>query len=965
MEVNDLVGGIVGGVAVSERRSTGQAVGSSLIGAVAALWGVSQPARGDLVFDSVRYDGSVRSGATSGVERHFTDTNYYLGGGDVFDVPLPAVGAFPLSPLLDPFDLLMDFVDLPNAPYQGELLGRTTVWITNQTISGNIFANTLDSNETHPVEFEAYLYDDELGPQETVIVYPIVENFAFPYLPPSISSITGRGSMNDPLHIQLQMTASELAFRNGFAKIHLYYDYYTPTYQTALYDDTVQPDLSNDYRAPTAVSLPIGASSIVVGSGVDDSGNVDLDFLRVNVPPGAAIQQMILAEYEGESATSFVGMQSGAAFTFNPDPITGDPFACISECLGWTHFGPGQPGASVGQDLLPIMSANSSSGFTAPLASPEYTFWMQENNSDAKFTLDFVVTGGAPTSPVIGSSGDLEEIARHTLPGGRRRAEQGVTWAGGGWVTAQGQNEILVGTERILSRFTGDWKQLVHERIEDQDTVEHIGDVTWSGQYVYAPIEVQNPANPEMPHQKIVRYDAVSLDKDENEEWDVPNNIRLAGVEYHDGKLYGVEFIRGEDADFASVLIFEESDLSATPEEVHVDVPWANGIAINNGLVFITSGCSKADALFCRPKAPEGRIHVFSLSDFAPGEHAGKATLNAERDGFGSYSYRVPHLLHAEGLAFLGDELWVALGDEVAQLDTTGIAQDGRKLIGTGGDWGPGVFPSLPNQSTSVVLEASTVSVSSAAKSRNLYLFGESDVVLGNQGSLEVGGSLAIREGRLSVGHGRLEVGELSIGSGNTGNGELIITDFAANIQVSRRLRLEENGAVSIVVGSTIQMTGSDFENFSTSSMGYGDLANLSLMFAGGSDVVDLFEVASEDIGGSEGRAAAEYRLGALQVGGANVSRVMLIDDFDNQLKSSIAEALYVDSLQVLPGSILYLNAINLYAGGTLVLPGQGDLYGGGVILSVIPEPPSLLIVCVGVLFLWCRRKESQTMVAD
>jgi hypothetical protein len=185
----------------------------------------SPTAFGDLIFQSVRYDGSVRSGMTTGVERHFTDTDYDLGGSDIFDVPLPGVPAFPVAPLLTPpFNLLMDFVDLPNTFYQGELLDRTTIWITNQTSTGAIFKNTLDGNDTHPVEFEAFLYDDELGPLETLIVHPVVENFAIPHMPPSISSITGRGSLNNPIHIQLQMTANELAFRNGFIKLHLYFD---------------------------------------------------------------------------------------------------------------------------------------------------------------------------------------------------------------------------------------------------------------------------------------------------------------------------------------------------------------------------------------------------------------------------------------------------------------------------------------------------------------------------------------------------------------------------------------------------------------------------------------------------------------------------------------------------------------------------------------------------------------------
>ena len=61
--------------------------------------------------------------------------------------------------------------------------------------------------------------------------------------------------------------------------------------------------------------------------------------------------------------------------------------------LGYTHFGPGY--GEIGGDILPELALENFGvpGFTPPLPSGSYTFWIQqEGPADTGYQLDFVVT---------------------------------------------------------------------------------------------------------------------------------------------------------------------------------------------------------------------------------------------------------------------------------------------------------------------------------------------------------------------------------------------------------------------------------------------------------------------------------------------------------------------------------------------------------------------------------------------
>jgi Dockerin type I domain len=165
------------------------------------------------------------------------------------------------------------------------------------------------------------------------------------------------------------------------------------------------------------------------------------------------------------------------------------------------------------------------------------------------------------------------------------------------------------------------------------------------------------------------------------------------------------------------------------------------------------------------------------------------------------------------------------------------------------------------------------------------------------------------------------------------GTGTLVIANAVAGITVSNLLHVGQNGSIEAVPGSTIHMTGSVFENESTDPESLADMENLELVFEGGNADVDTFEVAGKSL--DEAGEDANFILGELTVGGADVGHVQLVDAVDNQPDWEGEEVLYVRRLTVGAGSVLDLNGLELYCdemtidptatvlGGMPVIPGQ------------------------------------------
>jgi len=183
--------------------------------------------------------------------------------------------------------------------------------------------------------------------------------------------------------------------------------------------------------------------------------------------------------------------------------------------------------------------------------------------------------------------------------------------------------------------------------------------------------------------------------------------------------------------------------------------------------------------------------------------------------------------------------------------------------------------------------------------------------------SLRIGGrysgdSTSPASGTIEISGGVLSAGRVTISCGAPG--ALRITDPSSQITVSQALHFGSDASLDTVPDSTIHMTGAALENESTDPAALEGLGNLTLVFEGGLEDVDPFEVAGQDMGPVAEGFELNFALDTLQLGGERAGRVELIDAFDNQPDWEGAEALYVRNLLFVgPGSCLQTNDLNVY----------------------------------------------------
>ena len=236
-------------------------------------------------------------------------------------------------------------------------------------------------------------------------------------------------------------------------------------------------------------------------------------------------------------------------------------------------------------------------------------------------------------------------------------------------------------------------------------------------------------------------------------------------------------------------------------------------------------------------------------------------------------------------------------------------------------------------------------------------------------GSVAVENALTVRGRAASytITGGNLKTATLAVGSQQPGalygNGMLEIGQNA-NVYVSRQLSFGHNSMLLTEQGSTIHLTGGPstssvfrptFEILSTDASAMAGLNDLTVIFEGGSSYWATMEVAGEDMGFTNEGFVGNFALDTLQIGGDDVARVKLVDLFDNQVDWNGVEALYVDTLIVNEGSLLYLNGLNIYY--------RHGIFGGGLILDnatvqalPVPEPMTLAVLAAGSLALLRRR---------
>jgi hypothetical protein len=214
--------------------------------------------------------------------------------------------------------------------------------------------------------------------------------------------------------------------------------------------------------------------------------------------------------------------------------------------------------------------------------------------------------------------------------------------------------------------------------------------------------------------------------------------------------------------------------------------------------------------------------------------------------------------------------------------------------------------------------------------------------------------------GALNLSGGTSTFGTLLVGDETfPGVGSLSISDAAASVTVKTALSFGGHASVNFVPGATIHMTGSPYTTHVTNPANLSTMAMMTLVFEGGAAQTDPFEVAGQDRGATPSGYDLNFALGTLQLGGSKVSKLRLVDLFDNQASTTGAEALYVTNLIIGPSSTLDLNGLHLYYTSATIDPTA--VVSGGQLTSV-PEPTAVAsVLFAGAALRRCRRRRSKS----
>lgn len=153
-----------------------------------------------------------------------------------------------------------------------------------------------------------------------------------------------------------------------------------PLVAATIWDEAVQGDLSGNRANPSSAQLEEGNNALFATTQAGD-----VEYLTLNVPGGHVLDAILLGVYAGLDGTAFIAVQSGTTFT---EPAVG---TTVGNLLGYSHFGPNL--GQVGQDILPAIGQGfGAQGFAPPLASGDYTFWIQQTGAPATYRLEFIVS---------------------------------------------------------------------------------------------------------------------------------------------------------------------------------------------------------------------------------------------------------------------------------------------------------------------------------------------------------------------------------------------------------------------------------------------------------------------------------------------------------------------------------------------------------------------------------------------
>jgi hypothetical protein len=175
----------------------------------------------------------------------------------------------------------------------------------------------------------------------------------------------------------LMLLAAGLPFTTGAATV---------------YNEAVNGDFSNSGLNPTPVTVTGGPNEIFGATGSGANG-VDLDYFTISVPTGWQLSAItVLPGTVSGGSVSFFGLEAGDQVTLSPSTFS------AAGLLGWWHYGP----SDIGTNILPEMaiSADGSSGFSVPLGSGDYSFWIQELSPGAhNYGFDLTLTAAPVPEP--------------------------------------------------------------------------------------------------------------------------------------------------------------------------------------------------------------------------------------------------------------------------------------------------------------------------------------------------------------------------------------------------------------------------------------------------------------------------------------------------------------------------------------------------------------------------------------
>ena len=166
---------------------------------------------------SLRFDAHVKSGANVGVEGHFNANIPYIS---------PVVPPHELPANIDPGSPLNNANDLRVT--ETEFANHVVISINSKNTIDPIFANPLDP--AFLVEWEGIFSWTNVDPLEKIAVTQIgFEHFnSLPFPAPTMQTVSGTGSVADPLRILLKISASQFNASpggqiDGPVKIHFEY----------------------------------------------------------------------------------------------------------------------------------------------------------------------------------------------------------------------------------------------------------------------------------------------------------------------------------------------------------------------------------------------------------------------------------------------------------------------------------------------------------------------------------------------------------------------------------------------------------------------------------------------------------------------------------------------------------------------------------------------------------------------